>query len=77
MFYVYILYSPSHNRFYIGQTNNLNNRLFRHNSGQVLSTKHYRPWILIFSKQFDSRADALIEEKRLKAFKNPAFLLKE
>ncbi|MGQ0828306.1 MAG: GIY-YIG nuclease family protein [Bacteroidota bacterium] len=31
IFYTYILYSPNHNRYYIGQTNNVAERLIRHN----------------------------------------------
>ncbi|HDP66927.1 MAG TPA: GIY-YIG nuclease family protein, partial [Candidatus Marinimicrobia bacterium] len=33
---VYILYSPSKDRYYVGQTNDLNRRLVEHNSGQPL-----------------------------------------
>ena len=33
MYTVYILYSPSLNQFYKGQTSNIDNRLIRHNSG--------------------------------------------
>jgi hypothetical protein len=33
MFFVYGLYSEAHDRLYIGQTNDLVNRLRRHNSG--------------------------------------------
>ncbi|WP_373398424.1 GIY-YIG nuclease family protein [Algoriphagus halophilus] len=32
-FFVYILYSDSKDRYYIGQTENLEERLFQHNSG--------------------------------------------
>jgi predicted GIY-YIG superfamily endonuclease len=34
-FYTYILYSTSHDRYYIGQCEDLNVRLARHNSGMV------------------------------------------
>ena len=32
-FYVYIIYSKSKDSYYIGQTDNLEKRLFIHNSG--------------------------------------------
>ncbi|WP_353678690.1 GIY-YIG nuclease family protein [Rosettibacter firmus] len=54
LFYVYILYSPSHNRTYVGQTNNISTRLDYHNKGKVKSTKAFRPWILIYHKYFYS-----------------------
>ncbi|MEG8945536.1 GIY-YIG nuclease family protein [Rosettibacter firmus] len=62
LFYVYILYSPSHNRTYVGQTNNISTRLDYHNKGKVKSTKAFRPWILIYFGSFSSRADAMKKE---------------
>jgi putative endonuclease len=47
MYYVYILYSESIQRFYCGQTNNLQKRIFRHNSGETKSDKAGIPWVLI------------------------------
>ena len=67
MFYTYILYSLKFNRTYVGQTNNLSNRLEYHNSGKVKSTKAYKPWKLIYSENFDSRAESMKREKWLKS----------
>jgi predicted GIY-YIG superfamily endonuclease len=39
MFSVYILYSETKSKYYVGQTNDLQNRLDRHNSAQGTSTK--------------------------------------
>ncbi|MCH7771525.1 MAG: GIY-YIG nuclease family protein [Bacteroidetes bacterium] len=66
-FFVYILYSPSHNRTYTGQSDNLDNRLVYHNSGKVRSTKSYRPWVLIYQETFSSRAEAMKREKWFKS----------
>ncbi|TAN17198.1 MAG: GIY-YIG nuclease family protein [Chitinophagaceae bacterium] len=66
MYYVYILYSPDHNRFYIGQTNNMEARLYRHNSGYEKSTSPYAPWIIKCVIEKSTRGDALILEKKLK-----------
>ncbi|UKN01215.1 GIY-YIG nuclease family protein [Paracrocinitomix mangrovi] len=65
-FYVYILYSEKFDKFYIGQTNNLSNRLKRHNEGQVLSTKHYNPWQIAWFCEKESRSESMILEKKLK-----------
>ncbi len=35
-FYVYILYSEKTNQFYKGQTDNVENRLKRHNAGKEI-----------------------------------------
>ncbi|PIR98013.1 MAG: hypothetical protein COT89_02065 [Candidatus Colwellbacteria bacterium CG10_big_fil_rev_8_21_14_0_10_42_22] len=58
MFFVHVLKSDKDNRTYVGYTNNLQNRLEKHNSGQVKSTKHRRPLILIFYEEFNTSAEA-------------------
>jgi putative endonuclease len=68
-FFVYILQNTE-GRFYIGQTDNLEARLHRHNEGKVFWTKSRGPWKLACSWQFDSRSEALTEELRLKRIKN-------
>ena len=46
--FVYALFSPEHNRIYIGMTQRPDERLKEHNRGKMRSTKGYRPWIRIF-----------------------------
>ncbi|MCF7847092.1 MAG: GIY-YIG nuclease family protein [Candidatus Gracilibacteria bacterium] len=66
---VYILKSKKDDRYYIGQTNNLKERLRRHDTGQVLSTKHRRPFILLHAEVFEKRSEAMKREKYLKSLK--------
>lgn len=70
MYYVYILYSPDHDRYYIGQTQDLNSRLERHQKGYVKSTKHYLPVQLVWSKAVESRSQAVILESKIKNWKS-------
>ncbi len=70
-YYLYILQSQTTGNLYIGQTNDLDDRVLRHNTGQNKSTKGRGPWVLIFSKQFDTRAEAMQLEKQMKSWKNP------
>ena len=70
MFYVYILHSESFDRYYIGQTNNLVDRIRRHNSGYVKSTKAYKPWEVVYSETFQSRGDSISRESYLKSLKS-------
>ena len=65
-YFVYILFSPSNDRFYIGQTAELSNRLSQHNSGMVKSTAPYRPWEMVWYQIFGTRSEAMIRERRLK-----------
>jgi putative endonuclease len=66
LYYVYILFSPQANRFYIGQTADLGDRLIRHNAGYELATKAYRPWQMILALEKSSRAEAMVLERKLK-----------
>jgi putative endonuclease len=66
MFYVYILYSKSSNLYYKGFTTNLIKRLENHLSGKSKYTSTKTDWVLVYSKEFEIKKDALIEEKRLK-----------
>ena len=72
--YVYIIQSQKNNRFYIGQTNNINNRLKRHNNRESLATKYGIPWRLIHLEKFDNRSEAIKREKYLKSLKNRNYL---
>ena len=66
MFWVYILYSESLDQFYKGQTNNLGNRVLRHNSKFEKATKSGIPWILVWSTLKSDRSSATIFERKLK-----------
>jgi putative endonuclease len=69
MFTVYILYSPTFNKTYVGQTGNLENRLLEHNETAVKGfTVPYRPWTLVYTENFDTRTEAMKREKHLKTW---------
>ncbi len=65
-FFVYILFSSSSKKFYVGHTNDINRRLSEHNSGFSKSTKHGIPWSLVFSKEFPTRTEAMAFESMIK-----------
>ena len=65
--FVYVLESVNYNRWYIGYyPDNIDQRLRKHNSGEVFSTKAYRPWNLIFYEAYLNKHDAFRREKYLK-----------
>ena len=74
MFFVYILYSKSADRYYVGQTENLERRLQFHNSGGVFSTKPYGPWELKYSENFSTRAEAMRREREIKNYKKRSYI---
>jgi len=65
-YFVYILYSEGFQKYYVGQTNDIKDRMSRHNKGYNESTKPYRPWKLLFAIEKNSRSEAVILEKKLK-----------
>lgn len=44
VFTVYVLSSLSHKKSYVGTTDNIERRIFEHNSGKMAYSKRYRPW---------------------------------
>ena len=65
-YYNYVLKSSKDNNFYIGFTTNLKQRLSDHTSGYVKSTKHRRPFTLVYYEVSFNEASALHREKYLK-----------
>ena len=66
MYYTYILYSISKSKFYIGQTNDIDDRLKRHNNGLSTSTKSGIPWKIVYYIVFNSRSEAVLLETKIK-----------
>ena len=73
-YYIYILYSKSKNRYYVGHSDNLLRRIPEHNAARCKATKFGVPWILVFSKSFNSRAEAMKEEYGIKKMKSRKFI---
>ena len=65
-YFVYILYSPSTDSYYKGQTSNLRERLTRHNNGYEKATKHGVPWKLVWNTKKETLGEALTLERKLK-----------
>jgi putative endonuclease len=76
MAWVYIIESEKNGRYYLGSTQDLENRLREHNNGEVASTKYLRPLRLIFSQQFKSVSIARRVEYKLKKYKSRRILEK-
>jgi len=72
--FVYVLRSLKDNKRYIGLTNNLNRRIFQHNSGKVSSTRGRLPLELIYSEKYSDRSVAASREKYLKSGTGRKFL---
>ena len=65
-YFTYILYSEKFDCYYYGQTQDLEVRLSKHNSGFVKSSARYLPWKLYACKEFSTRSQAFSMERKLK-----------
>jgi putative endonuclease len=63
---VYILHSSNFDKFYIGQTKDLEKRLSHHNSGLDAFRKKYLPWRMLFYIAKETRSEAIVLERKLK-----------
>jgi predicted GIY-YIG superfamily endonuclease len=72
MFWVYILQNPAGN-FYIGHTDNLENRILSHNRTDKIAGKFTRkngPWALVWSEEHPDRSSAMRREREIKNWKS-------
>ena len=75
MFTVYIIYSSVLDKFYTGQTQDIERRLEEHNRGKTSFSAKGMPWTLVFSKECPSRSQALKLEKFIKKRGAARFLI--
>ncbi|MBK7426676.1 MAG: GIY-YIG nuclease family protein [Saprospiraceae bacterium] len=71
LYFTYILYSPSKDRYYIGHTQDPLKRLTEHNCRYEKSTAPYVPWTLIGFIEKQSKSEAYVLEMKLNVAFNP------
>jgi len=76
MHYTYILFSKSKNKYYIGSTSNLEERLNKHNSNHKGFTGGIGDWKIIYSEKFENYNLALKREKQIKKWKSRVMIEK-
>jgi putative endonuclease len=78
MYKVYVIYNKSADKFYIGQTVNLNDRIKLHNTKAFNSytSRFDGEWQLIYSEEVGTRQEALKREKQLKSYQGRLFVKK-
>ena len=71
LYQVYIIFSNSRNRYYIGSTGeSLSERIRRHNSAHKGFTANTTDWKLVHSEKFDSIIIAQKRERQIKSWKS-------
>ena len=71
---VYIIKSRVDGTYYIGSTQDLSERIERHNQGRSKYTKAKRPWELVYSEEFSDRSSATKRENAIKRQKSKEFI---
>ncbi len=66
IFYAYVLRSEIDGRLYKRHTHRLKKRVEEDNLGKTRSKKGYRPWILVYYEEFETREEAIDREKYFK-----------
>ena len=74
MFYVYVLYSGSIDSYYVGETSDLADRLYRHNNSGSKSTKKASDWQIVYTEAFATRSESVRREREIKAKKSRRYL---
>ena len=72
-YYVYVVYSEKANRFYVGQTQNLEQRINQHNFRRKRYTSNKGDWKLLYFEEFETRGEAMKREKFFKTGKGREF----
>ena len=75
MFIVYILFSKTLDRFYVGFTNDIERRLLEHNRKKGKYTDAGMPWVLVYHENYDLKSEAMIREKQIKLHKSKQYII--
>ena len=67
-FFVYMILSKQNDKWitYVGYTNNIQNRILKHNSSKGAKFTKGKNWKLIYSKKYQNKVVAMKNEYKLK-----------
>ena len=73
-YFTYIIYSNSLDKFYVGQTADINTRIEDHNNSRSTYTKKTNDWELKHSEYFDNRTATIHRENEIKKKKSRKYI---
>ena len=74
MFYVYIIFSAVANKYYVGSSQNVRQRLDDHLNSRSKYTKMAKDWELKYTESFETRSQAYQREMEIKKKKSRVFI---
>ena len=76
MYHLYILISNKIDKYYVGHTDNIIERVERHNRGGEKYTTVGQPWILVYSEGYQTKELAYKREREIKKWKSKKMIEK-
>ena len=73
---IYILKSQAADKYYTGISQNPQRRLEYHNTLEKGFTSRYRPWRIVYTKEFNSKEEAMMMERKIKNWKSKKMIEK-
>ncbi len=73
-YWLYILQSETTGQYYVGHTNDLEDRVRRHNEGRPVATRNRGPWQLVHQEEFPTRDAAAARERAIKDRKSRGYI---
>ena len=70
MYFVYILFSISRNKCYVGSSSDVATRLLKHNTNQQGFTGTTDDWEIKHQKEFSTKQEASKRERQIKSWKS-------
>lgn len=67
---VYILHSPTKEKYYIGYTSNLEDRIIRHNQKSKGFTGNTNDWEVVYTEKYETKEVAMQRELQIKSWKS-------
>lgn len=74
MFYIYIIYSKTLDKYYVGSCQNIEQRLQDHLNSRSKFTKIAKDWELKHSEIFSTRSEAYKRELQIKKMKSRKYI---
>ena len=74
MYYVYILFSAKKDKYYVGQSEAIVDRVVSHNSGISPYTSMTDDWALVYKEEYKTRKEAIQRENAIKRKKSRKYI---
>lgn len=79
MYYVYVLHNKDRDKIYIGQTDDLESRVKRHNGQLPVKKRSFTrlnsgKWRVVYKEEYETRQEAVKREKELKSYRGREFI---